>query len=277
MPCVRSKKNFAHLPGLTGWAGVHNPICWILCLLCASCFVAPTRARAQTNHVLDDQAHAHFEAAQSHFDTGDYEAAIREFDQAYRLSDRAKLLYNLYLCYERLGSLAAAIDHLTRYLDADVDASNAAALKIRLENLRRRATALQAEPEPSTASRPALAPPDIQARDGLPTARTTKTPVIAALCVGGAGLVTFGAIAFMAAKEDSDLHSTCGSVCTDQQMNELRTYSLLADVSLGVGVTGLVIAGALWWRRRSASSSHALLVVPVVGRQSTGLDVERRF
>jgi len=33
----------------------------------------------------------------------------------------------------------------------------------------------------------------------------------------------------------------------------------------------------LWWRRRSAGSSHALLVVPVVGRQSTGLDVERRF
>src|SRR5262245_37286874 len=113
-------------------------------------------AQAQPVEWSDDEARTHFEAAQSHFETGSYEDAIREFDSAYRLSGRAALLYNLYLCHERLGNLEAAIDHLSRYLDADPSTSNAAALRIRLEKLKARAAAARAEDEPD---QPALVEP----------------------------------------------------------------------------------------------------------------------
>ena len=106
-------------------------------------------AAAQAADDGDGEARTHFEAAQAHFETGSYEDAIREFEAAYRLSKRAALLYNVYLCHERLGNLDAAIDHLARYLELDPETANAASLRIRLEKLRARAAAREPD-DPST-------------------------------------------------------------------------------------------------------------------------------
>ncbi len=102
----------------------------------------PSAAFAQTSD--DDQAHAHFQVAASYYEQANYEAALREFLEAYRLSQRSQLFYNLSLCYQQLGDLPNAVDYLTRYLHDVPDIANRASLETRLENLRARLAAQQA-------------------------------------------------------------------------------------------------------------------------------------
>jgi tetratricopeptide (TPR) repeat protein len=248
----------------------------MLLLVFALCLAVS--ARAQADDSLDDRARSHFEAAEAHFDTGAYEDAIREFEEAHRLSGRAQLLYNLYLCHERLGDLNAASDHLARYLDADPEAPNAAALGLRLANLRRRAAA-EPRQEPGTVTVSTRAEPVAEAEDSAPAAPQSlgKGKVITFLSLGAAGVLSFGAFAFMASKKDAQLDRSCADACTDHQVSALRTYSLVADISLGIGVTGLVVGSALWWVGRRRVASQAVSISPVAGRHSLSLSAEGRF
>src|SRR5690242_10205557 len=79
------------------------------------CAVAP--ASAQPVAEDDERARVHFQAGSSHFDTGNYEAALQEFEAAYALSHRPALLYNIYLSHERLGNLEEAAGALRSYLE----------------------------------------------------------------------------------------------------------------------------------------------------------------
>jgi tetratricopeptide (TPR) repeat protein len=80
-------------------------------LLCAS-GVAAAR---------DDEAAAqHFSAGEQYYLRGAYREAIREFQEAYRLSDRPELLFNIAQAYERAGDVRNARVYLRRYLDSGV-------------------------------------------------------------------------------------------------------------------------------------------------------------
>jgi len=243
----------------------------MLWLLWSLGFAAHARAEDST----DDQARTHFEAAQTHFETGSYEDAIREFEAAYRLSGRSALLYNVYLCQERLGNLEAAIDYLARYLEADPETSNASALRLRLEKLRARAAAAAKRDEPVetpvVTAEPVARPADLPAQPG----NAYRPAMIAALTIGGVGLASFGAFALLSARQDAELEDTCGNACSDRQVKALRTNALMADISLGIGVTGLAVGGVLWWVGRQRAQPVA--VTPVVGRDNVGLLAEGRF
>ena len=60
--------------------------------------LAVTSAQAQ-----EDQARAHFAAGVHYYDDAHYADALKEFEEAYRLSKRVGFLYNLGACHERLG------------------------------------------------------------------------------------------------------------------------------------------------------------------------------
>jgi tetratricopeptide (TPR) repeat protein len=241
---------------------------WLLSFL----LVAVAEAHAAD---IDDQARTHFEAAQSHFETGSYEDAIREFEAAYRLSGRVALLYNVYLCHERLGNLEAAIDYLARYLEADPETSNAAALRSRLEKLRARAAVAHEQREPETPE-PLVARPEptpLPVDEGPQPGNRYKPAVIASLTIGGLGLASFGAFALLTGREDARLAATCGDACSDEEVATLRRDGLLADMSLGIGAAGLLVGGVLWWLGRPP----ALTVAPVAARGNLGLLAEGRF
>jgi tetratricopeptide (TPR) repeat protein len=93
----------------------------------------------------DREAQIHFEAGRLHFDNGNYEQALPEFQAAFDLSGRPQLLYNLYITEENLGQLEAAATHLERFLaEGQVAAEQRAQLTERLGNLRRRVEAERA-------------------------------------------------------------------------------------------------------------------------------------
>ena len=179
---------------------------------------------------LDTQARAHFQSASAYFETGDYEAAIREFRAAYELSRRPALLFNLYVTYERLGQLDRAVEHLERYLAEFPEAENRAALELRLERLRARAREQAATPAPSGGT-------------------DLTVPAIVAFSAAGVGAALFGVFGAAALVEDDSLSAACGAgagrTCTESQVSGLVAFTVLADVgwvlALAGAATGVVM------------------------------------
>src|SRR6185503_10468568 len=83
----------------------------------------------------------HYEAGSSYYQQGRYADALREFEEAYRLSSAARkpaLLYNIGQAHERLNRLADAIDAFRRYLEASPGADDAEVVRERINTLQAR-------------------------------------------------------------------------------------------------------------------------------------------
>jgi tetratricopeptide (TPR) repeat protein len=65
-----------------------------------------------------DLAKAHFNTGQIEYDHGKFADAAREFEEAYRLSGRAPLLYNVGKSYDGASDFARALDAYQRFTDA---------------------------------------------------------------------------------------------------------------------------------------------------------------
>jgi tetratricopeptide (TPR) repeat protein len=83
----------------------------------------------------DRVAQEHFELGREYYDRGQYEEALREFEDAYRLSRRPKLLYNLYLAYRNLGRFEPATNSLRAYLAAEPNDPRADELRERMRQM----------------------------------------------------------------------------------------------------------------------------------------------
>jgi tetratricopeptide (TPR) repeat protein len=65
-----------------------------------------------------DIAKAHFNTGQTYYEHGRFEDAAREFEEAYRLSGKAPLLYNVGKSYDGSNDFARALDAYQRFLAA---------------------------------------------------------------------------------------------------------------------------------------------------------------
>jgi tetratricopeptide (TPR) repeat protein len=182
----------------------------------------------------DATARTHFEAGQNHYEEGRYDQAITEFEAALGASPRADLLYNLYLACERAGRLDEAVGYLERYVaEGNLEPSDRDMLNARLENLRRRAD--------SERDRDAVTPMT-RADGGLSGA---ALGMITSFAVAGAGAVLFGTFAALSEAEDQSLAGECAPRCTEDQVADLGTFNLLADIGIGVASAG-VVAGLVF-------------------------------
>jgi len=108
----------------------------VLPWLLGAWLVLPSTAFGQ-----DRLARTHYEAGSSYYQQGRYDDALREFEEAYRLSSEARkavLLYNIGLAHERLGHLTEAIDALRRYLEGSPNADDAEIVNERMRTLQAR-------------------------------------------------------------------------------------------------------------------------------------------
>jgi hypothetical protein len=209
-------------------------------------------AHAQSESPGDERAQLHFRAASTYYNEGDYEDALREFQSAYDHSHRSELLWNLYLCHERLGHFEQALASLQSFVEAGHPGFERGPLDTRIENLRRRVLERQSEeldesavvqqPEPVAVPEPEHQPDPVR-RD------TTPYLAIAGFSVAAVGLVTFAVFGSLALVEDQSLWNECGASCSASRTSDLQTFAIVADVGAGVaaagailGVVGLVIA-----------------------------------
>lgn len=216
--------------------------------LVAAVAIAPAVHAQAAPESKDDTARAYFKTGKAHFDVGEWEAALADFNESYRLSDRPELLFNIYSCYERLGNAAQAADYLDRYLSlAQVLEADREVLNRKLANLRQRAAV--AEQTPAT---PAAAPvaPQPPATAEVSTSTASDGGLFWTWIVGGASVAALaggGIMLALAAGEFGDLEDKCKSAegCSQAEIDE-KPGSGLATGSIVLFVAGgLLAAGAI--------------------------------
>lgn len=184
------------------------------------------------------------------YEEGRYEDAIVAFQEAYRLSEQPKLLYNIAQAQERLGRYQEALDTLSRYR-AYAPAEEREALDRRIRNLERRleeqgGAAPVTTPAPGPTATPTPAPSPTPAPP--PEQGGVRVLPIALYAVGGVGLAGGAVFALSARSAREEAAALCvtgasGTLCPDSAADALqqdRTSSLLADVGFGVGAVGLI-------------------------------------
>ncbi len=193
---------------------------------------------------------------------GRYEDAIVAFEEAYRLSGRPLLLFNMANAQERLGRWREALDTLSRYrVYAGADERDT--LDRRIANLERRLAEAPATTTPVTTSttstttveRPTTTPgwsrPLPLACFGLGVVGIGTGSVLGGLSLGAGGDAGDQCL------PDADGLTRCPSAAGPDIEAE-RGYALGADIGFAVGVAGIVggTALALW------GPGGALLVGP---------------
>lgn len=85
----------------------------------------------------DAQARTRFFEGKKAYDTGDFRTAWQHFREAYVLSHRPQLLFNIGQAADRLGETADAESAFKMYLEQLPDADNALQVRARMEELRK--------------------------------------------------------------------------------------------------------------------------------------------
>ncbi len=116
-------------------------------LMFATILLSATGQRAASAQSNIELSKAHYAAAAAYYKQGRYREAIKEFEASYKLSNKPALLYNIAVCWERLGNLRKAIDFRKQYLAGMPDAPDKAQVLLQIRSLEARlaATAIRLE------------------------------------------------------------------------------------------------------------------------------------
>lgn len=91
---------------------------------------APAAAQDESNLAMTI-----FEAGRAYYNQGNYEKALEQFEEAYRLQPLPELLYNIGQCHERLQDVPASIEAYSLYLEQKPDAEDRQAVEEKIKNL----------------------------------------------------------------------------------------------------------------------------------------------
>lgn len=226
----------------------------VICLLLGS----PVRA----DDADDARARELYENGADLYDEGRYDDAVAAWEESYRLSNKALLLYNIANAEERAGRYSDALEHLNRYR-AFATADERAILDRRITNLDRRIQETGGGPTTTTTTTvtpppaPTAAPPEPTTTAAPASSTTTKAertgPPLATFVLGGVGIAGLGAGAIFglgAVSARSDAEAACvlqgeDNLCpaaAAAAIKKDKLDSLLTDISLGVGAAGIISA-----------------------------------
>lgn len=133
----------------------------VIAVLGSSLSFVSSGAMAAPAPTQNDDAHAakaKYESGARHFDLSEYQSALADFKDAYRIKPDPAFLYNIAQCYRRLGQTEDAIAFYQTYLRRAPDAKNRDEVERRVRELE----ALRDVPggaAPSTSGEPPGSPP----------------------------------------------------------------------------------------------------------------------
>ncbi len=192
----------------------------------------------------DDRARRLFEEAALAYSEARYESALQLFEQAFELSGRTDLLYNIGLTLERLRRDEDAVVPFEQYLETNPPAERRAEVERRLAELRAH---LAGGEDPATSSSPA--PWIVAAAGGV-------------LAIAGAVLWGVGA-SQVADVEDSPTGTVWSEVSDDADRGRALSLAGVSLISVGVA-TGAV--GLAWGLARSDGSEDRTAMIQWQGR-----------
>jgi hypothetical protein len=115
---------------------------------------------------------------------------------------------------------------------------------------------------------PAAAIPAAPVDPVLKPSRPTPKVVYPLLGVAAAGFISFGVFAVLGNSKEKDLEEECAPNCTDDQVDQVKTNYLIADISAGVGAIALISAGVIYLSRptKLGSTTGSFTVGPTSAR-----------
>ncbi|HEX9297413.1 MAG TPA: hypothetical protein VF881_16335 [Polyangiaceae bacterium] len=138
-----------------------------------------------------------------------------------------------------------------------------------------------------------VAPPSADASataSAAPAERATRAASgtnVLPFVVGGAGVASLGASTiFFVLRQNaiSTLNSQCvlppGNSCPPEAQSTYdngKTYTVLADVTLGLGIVGVGLGTVLWFTQKKSPSAPAVGLAPMAARGSVGATVSGSF
>ena len=84
------------------------------------------------------QAREYFKSAQLHYSLGEFEEAVKDFREAYRLRQEPAILFNIAQGYRQLSRYSDAYFYYRQYLSQKADAPNRPEVESLVEQMRRR-------------------------------------------------------------------------------------------------------------------------------------------
>ena len=209
---------------------------------------------------MREAAQTHYLSGARFFESGQYDAALVEFEAAFRLSGEADFLHNISWTHEKAGRIKEAIEYAVRYQAAVPTGEDQDRARRRVEFLKQRYSTTPAPTEPSAAPiSPAATPAPIETaptatpQSAAPVQQTSesraKVPPLALGLVVGGGALTAAGIGCLA-----------GAWSTGQQLGNadlaFGDASLLRDRGRALNATGIaltvlggavVVGGAVTW------------------------------
>ena len=179
------------------------PLCCIQSIALAQPDLSPLQ---RPSRPMIEAAQAHYLSGTRFFDAGSYDAALVEFEAAYRLSAEPDLLHNLSWTHEKAGHIKESLDYALRYQAAVQTDDDRERARKRVEFLKQRYSSAPAPSEPAAASStPVVSPAAVTAPSSVPASASSpapaptkteariKTPPLAlGLVAGGGALAAVG-------------------------------------------------------------------------------------
>lgn len=241
---------------------------------------SPTEGKSDADLAKDNKAREHYLRGQRYYSEGDYKTAISEFQRAYDLSGRPKLLFNLANAHERLANYEQAIALLRTYAKT-VPSYEHDAIARRIRNIEKRAdenSLKDVPPNPATSDGGdvnALEPSPLDTVSLAPSTSDTASGSTLGWVLVGTGVVLAAggaASGFLALNARDDANALCqNGHCSENAMSAIdddKLYSTVSDIGIGLGAATALTGLFLVWRGKDKEQS------PVSARvQSNGLNV----
>ncbi len=206
-----------------------------------------------------EAAQAHYQSGARFFESGSYDAALVEFEAAWRLSGEPDLLHNLSWTHEKAGRIKEAIDYAVRYQAAVQTVEDRERGRRRVEFLKQRYASGATEPTTAPSS-PSVSPSPAQSPQPVPEKtpnaapeppKTESRPKVPPLSIGllaGGGALALGGIGCLAgAWSTSQQGNSTDLTFAEGSALSSRGHALnAAGIALTVVGGAVVVGGATW-------------------------------
>jgi tetratricopeptide (TPR) repeat protein len=226
------------------------------------------RAHAQTTPqppAADEaQAREAFQRGRIHYDNGEFDQAAVAFEQAYSLSRRHALLYNLYLAYRDANQQEKAAEALRNYLDRVEVIENRPQLEARLKALEEGIAERKAHEaqKAQAAAQPASVAPAAAVDSGAAEPENKRWWVMPVVIGGVGAAMMAGSIAtgLMASSKQKELEDKCVNGTCDSSLKATadsgKTLTLVTNVLLAGGGAVLATGAVLLFVKKPKASEQ---------------------
>ncbi len=211
----------------------------------SSLLLLPALASAQGADDLEQDARLHFELGTRAYERGEFTTAADAFAEAYRLSGRPALLYNMYVAHRDAQLREEAAEDLRRYLREAGEIPNRARLEVVLAQLEAELAGQPPPPEPH-AERGDRA----ETRPSPSSGGADPVGPIVVTAIGAAALVASAITGGLALARNGELSDACpADVCADGSargiQSDVETLSITTDILWPVGAVAAAV-GLIW-------------------------------